>query len=77
MKKIIGMIGDELGRYSNRFKINLFKEVNNLSPIEKVVNNYRKTFWIGDTDNLNNYIHLGDKYSIIGYEKYFELIKKI
>ena len=76
LKKIIGMIGDELSRYSNRFKINLFKDLNNLTPIEKVVNIYKKTFWIGDTDNLNNYIHLGDKYSIIGYEKYFDMIKK-
>jgi hypothetical protein len=76
LKKIIGMIGDELSRYSNRFKINMFKDLNNLTPIEKVVNIYRKTFWIGDTDNLNNYIHLGDKYSIIGYEKYFDMIKK-
>lgn len=76
LKKIIGMIGDELSRYTNRFRINLFKDMSNLSPIEKVVNIYKKTFWIGDTDNLNNYLHLGDKYSIIGYEKYFELIKK-
>lgn len=76
IKKIISMIGDELARYSNRFKINLFKDLSTLTPIEKVVNIYKKTFWIGDTENLNNYIHLGDKYSIIGYEKYFELIKK-
>jgi hypothetical protein len=76
IKKIISMIGDELGRYSNRFKINLFKDMSTLSPIERVVNMYKKTFWIGDTDNLNNYIHVGDKYSIIGYEKYFDMIKK-
>ncbi len=76
MKKVISMIGDELGHYSNRFKINLFKDLTSLSPIEKVVNSYKKTFWINDTDNLNNYIHIGDKYSVIGYEKYFELINK-
>ncbi len=76
LKKIIGMIGDELSRFSNRFKINLFKDLNGLTPIEKTVHIYKKTFWIGDTDNLNNYIHLGDKYSIIGYEKYFDMIKK-
>jgi hypothetical protein len=76
IKKIVGMIGEELKRYSNRFRINLFKDIKNLSPIEKVVNTYKKTFWIGDTDNLNNYLHLGDKYSIIGYEKYFDMVKK-
>lgn len=76
IKKIIGMIGEELSKYSNRFRINLFKELDKLSPLEKVVNIYKKTFWVGDTENLNNYVHLGDKYSIIGYEKYFELIGK-
>lgn len=76
LKKIISMIGEELNRYTNRFRINLFKDTEQLAPIEKVVNQYRKTFWIGDTDNLNNYVHLGDKYSIIGYEKYFEMIHK-
>ncbi|MGA2141586.1 MAG: PilZ domain-containing protein [Brevinematales bacterium] len=76
MKKIVGMVGDELTRYSNRFRINLFKDINTVSPIEKVVNIYKKTFWIGDTDNLNNYLHLGDKYSVIGYEKYFDMVKK-
>jgi hypothetical protein len=76
MKKIVGMVGDELTRYSNRFRINLFKDLSTLSPIEKVVNIYKKTFWIGDTDNLSNYLHLGDKYSVIGYEKYFDMVKK-
>lgn len=76
LKKIIGMIGEELGRFSNRFKINLFKEVNTLNPLEKVVFTYKKTFWISDTQNLSNYVHLRDKYNIIGYEKYFEMIQK-
>ncbi len=76
IKKIVGMVGEELKRYSNRFRINLFKDMSALSPIEKVVSTFKKTFWIGDTDNLNNYLHLGDKYSIIGYEKYFDLVKK-
>ncbi len=76
IKRIAEMIGQELGRFSNRFKTNIFKGDTNLTPLEKVVATYKKTFWIGDTDNLNNYVHLGDKYNIIGYEKYFELIKK-
>jgi hypothetical protein len=77
VKKIIGMVGEELSRYSNRFKINVFKEIESLAPIEKVVNVFKKTFWVGDTESLNNYIHRGDKYNIIGYEKYFEMVNKV
>ncbi len=76
LKKIVTMIGNELSRFTNRFKTNIFKDVNSLSPLEKVVQYYKKTFWISDTDNLNNYVHLGGKYNMIGYEKYFELVKK-
>ncbi len=76
LKKIVGMIGEELSRFSNRFKINLFKDMNTLSPLERVVFNYKKTFWISDTQNLTNYVHLRDKYNIIGYEKYFEMVQK-
>ncbi|MEJ5283703.1 MAG: PilZ domain-containing protein [Brevinematales bacterium] len=76
IKKIIKMIGEELSRFSNRFKINLFKDLSKLTPIENVVNIYKKTFWIGDTENLSNYVHLGEKYGVVGYEKYFDLIGK-
>lgn len=76
LKMVLSMISDELKRYSSRFKTNIFKDMEGLSPLEKVVFAYKKTFWISDTDNLNNYVHLGDKYGIIGYEKYFELVKK-
>lgn len=76
LKKIVTMIGNELSRFTNRFKTNIFKDLNSLSPLEKVVQYYKKTFWISDTDNLNNYVHLGGKYNMIGYEKYFELVKK-
>jgi hypothetical protein len=76
IKKIGGMVGEELTRFSNRYKINIFKDNGPKSPLEKVVAYYKKTFWVEDTDNMNNYIHLRDKYNVIGYEKYFELSKK-
>ncbi len=76
IKGIVQMIGEELSRYSNFYKTNIFKDINSLSPLEKVVYRYQKTFWINDTDNLNNYVHLGAKYNIIGYEKYFEMAGK-
>lgn len=76
VKKIIKMVGEELARFSNRFRINLFKDLSKLTPIENVVNVYKKTFWVGDTDNLTSYVHLGEKYGVIGYEKYFELVNK-
>ncbi|OHD56266.1 MAG: hypothetical protein A2Y33_00415 [Spirochaetes bacterium GWF1_51_8] len=76
IKKIVQMIGEELSRYSSFYKTNIFKDINSLSPLEKVVYHYQKTFWINDTDNLNNYVHLGAKYNIIGYEKYFEMAGK-
>lgn len=76
IKKIITMIGEELTRFTTRYRINVFKDASSLLPLEKVVSFYKKTFWIEDTDNLNNYIHLRDKYNVIGYEKYFELAKK-
>ncbi len=76
VKKVIKMIGEELSRFSNRFRINLFKDVSKLTPIENVVNIYKKTFWVGDTDNLTSYVHLGEKYGVVGYEKYFEIVGK-
>ncbi len=76
IKKIIKMVGEELSRFSNRFRINLFKDLSKLTPIENVVNIYKKTFWVGDTENLSSYVHLGEKYGVVGYEKYFEIIGK-
>lgn len=76
VKKIIKMVGEELSRFSNRFRVNLFKDLSKITPIENVVNIYKKTFWVGDTDNLTSYVHLGEKYGVVGYEKYFELMNK-
>lgn len=76
LKKILEMVKEELVRYSSRFKINNFKDIKNLAPLEKVVFVFKKTFFIGDTDSLKEYVHLGEKYNLIGYEKYFEMIKK-
>jgi len=77
LKKIVGMIGEELNKFTNKFRINIFKDLNTLSPLERVVEVYKKTFWIEDTENMNSFIHLRDKYSVIGYEKYFEMVKKV
>lgn len=76
LKKVIAMVGEELRRYSTRFRTNIFKDTQNLAPLEKVVYRYKKTFWISETENMNSYVHLGGKYNLIGYEKYFEMINK-
>lgn len=76
IKRIVEMVGVELSRFSNRYRTNIFKDLKGLAPLERVVTVFKKTFWIADTENLNNYIHSGNRYNTIGYEKYFELIQR-
>ncbi|URA09359.1 PilZ domain-containing protein [Thermospira aquatica] len=76
LKKILGMVGEEIKRFSPQFKINIFKNLDQISPLERVVYTYKKPFWISDTENIPNYLHIGEKFGVIGYEKYFEMIKK-
>ncbi|MCX7882589.1 MAG: PilZ domain-containing protein [Brevinematales bacterium] len=76
LKKILSMVGEEIKRFSSQFKINIFKNLDQISPLERVVYTYKKPFWIADTDNIPNYLHIGEKFGVIGYEKYFEMIKK-
>ncbi|QJR22264.1 hypothetical protein BREVNS_1514 [Brevinematales bacterium NS] len=76
LKKILSMVGEEIKRFSHQFKINIFKNLDQISPLERVVYTYKKPFWIADTENIPNYLHIGEKFGVIGYEKYFEMIKK-
>ncbi len=76
LKKILSMVGEEIKRFSSQFRINIFKNLDQISPLERVVYTYKKPFWISDTENIPNYLHIGEKFGVIGYEKYFEMIKK-
>jgi len=76
LKKILTTVGEEIKRFSPQFKINIFKNLEQISPLEKVVYTYKKPFWISDTENIPNYLHIGEKFGVIGYEKYFEMVKK-
>jgi len=76
LKKILAMVGEEIKRFSPQFKINIFKNLEQISPLEKVVYTYKKPFWISNTENMPNYLHIGEKFGVIGYEKYFEMIGK-